>query len=133
MSTATGAGLAAAGLLAATAVYQAALALGAPWAAAAYGGRAARLGRSLPARLRLASAGAAIVLLGAGWVVLAACSVLGHQPLPAGLLHALTWGLVVVFAVNTLGNLAARHWFERRVLSGVTSALTVLVAVVALA
>lgn len=133
MTAATIASVVAAGLLALTAAHQAALAGGARWSVAAYAGRAGRSGASLPTGLRIASAVAAIALLGAAWTALAAGSVLARGPLPAGALHAATWVLVALFAGNTAANLTARHWFERWVLSVVTAALAVLLGVVALA
>ena len=132
MISGAGPSIAAACLLVVAAAYQVSLAAGAPWSAAAYSGRAARRAGPLPTGFRVASAGAAVVLVGAGWWVLAAASVVGHVAVPAGVLQGGLWCLVAFFGLNTVGNLAARHWFERGCLSVVTLALTVLVAVVAL-
>jgi len=123
---------AAAGLLALVVAFQLALAAGAPWGAAAYGGRAARADGRLPVRYRIASAVAAVVLMGSGVLVLAAGSVVGPGPLPDEVLTAGVWVLVVLLALNTMGNLSARHPFERWGAGGLTAVLTVLCAVVAL-
>lgn len=69
---ADGSGRAAAGALLGVVAFQAALASGAPWGAAAWGGR--HPGR-LPARLRVASAGSAAVL-----TTLAAAAATGPRP-----------------------------------------------------
>ena len=121
----------AAGLLAIASAFQVGLALGAPWGFAAYGGRATSDDGSLPRRYRLASAVAALVLLAAAWVVLAAGSVLDRGPVPSTLLHGVVWGLVALFALNTLGNARGRHPAERWGAGGLTAALTVLCALIA--
>lgn len=112
--------------------FQLALAAGAPWAAAAYGGRAARADGRLPPRHRIASAVAAAVLVCASWLVLAASSVVGSGPLPNEVLTGGVWVLVGLLALNTVGNLAARRPLERWGAGGLTAVLTVLCAVVAL-
>jgi H+/Cl- antiporter ClcA len=55
---------------------------GAPWAAAAYGGRAILDDGTLPARYRVASVISALVLLGALWLILVARSVISRGPVP---------------------------------------------------
>jgi hypothetical protein len=99
---------AAACILGIVVAFQLALAAGAPWAAAAYGGRAARADGRLPARHRIASAVAAAVLVCASWLVLAASSVVGPGPLPNEVLTGGVWVLVGLLALNTVGNLAPR-------------------------
>jgi hypothetical protein len=123
----------AAGLLAVVAVHQLALAAGAPWAAAAYGGRAARDDGTLPAGYRAMSAVTSVVLLGAAWLVLAAGGVITSGPLSHRALTIGAWVLAGLFALNTLGNASARHPVERWGFGAVTAVLTVLFAVVALA
>jgi len=123
---------AAACLLGIVVAFQLALAAGAPWGAAAYGGRAARTDGRLLTRHRIASAVAAVVLMGSGWLVLAAGSVVGPGSLPDEALTGGVWVLVGLLALNTVGNLAARHPLERWGAGGLTAVLTVLCAVVAL-
>jgi hypothetical protein len=119
-------------LLGIVVAFQLALAAGAPWGAAAYGGRAARADGRLPTRYRISSAVAAAVLAGAAWLVLAAGEVVGAEPLPERALAYGMWVLVALFALNTAGNLAGRHPFERWVIGGLTAVLTVLCALLAL-
>jgi hypothetical protein len=121
----------AAALLAVTAAFQAGLALGAPWGAAAYGGRAVADDGTLPPRYRVGSALAAVVLLGAMWVVLAAGSVLDRGPVSVRVLTVALWVLVAMFALNTLANARGRHPVERWGAGSVTALLTVLCALVA--
>lgn len=106
MSAETAAVLAALGFVA-IAVFQAALALGAPLGRAAWGGT--HEGR-LPRRLRIAS-GFAVAF----WV-LAALVVLGRADLismPIWLARWGTWGLVVLLPIGSLMNLASRSPWER--------------------
>lgn len=99
------------GLLAVVAGFQVALALGAPWAAFAYGGRAAAPDGRLPAPWRVASGATVLVLAIATW-----CVHTRSQPA--------TWAFTVLFALNTAGNLTGRHWVERWVMSTATAALS---------
>jgi hypothetical protein len=124
-------GVAAACLLGAVTLFQLALAVGAPWGAAAYGGRAAQDDGRLPTRYRVASAGTAVVLTGAIWLVLAASAVISTAPLSENLLGVGVWVLVGLFALNTAGNLAGRHPVERWGAGGITAVLTILCAWIA--
>ena len=124
---------AAACLLALVVHFQLALAAGAPWGAAAYGGRAAQDDGRLPARYRVASAGTAVILAGALWLVLAAGAVISPTRVSENLLGVGAWVLVGLFALNTAGNLAGRHPAERWGAGGITAVLTVVCAWVALA
>src|SRR3954469_15089747 len=72
-----GLAIAACGLLLLAVAFQLGLSAGAPWAAAAYGGRAARPDGRLPGRYRVASLIAAAVLVVIGWVLLLRGGVLG--------------------------------------------------------
>ncbi len=118
-------------LLALSAAFQIGLAGGAPWGAAAYGGRAVSDDGTLPGRYRVGSAIAALVLLGAIWVVLAAVSVLDRGPVSSSVLTVALWCLVAIFALNTLGNACGRHSLERWGAGTVTVLLTVLCALIA--
>jgi hypothetical protein len=124
-------GVAAACLISGVVLFQLALAAGAPWGAAAYGGRAAQDDGRLPTRYRVASAGTAVVLTGALWLVLAAGAVIGAAPVAENLLGVGTWVLVGLFALNTVGNFAGRHPVERWGAGGITAVLTILCAWIA--
>ena len=104
------AGLIAVLLIGAVALFQFGLALGAPWGAAARGGR--NPGR-LPVRLRWASA-AAIVLLGLiGWVIAAAAGLVQTSPIPSEWLSPATWVATGYFALGTVMNAVSRSAVER--------------------
>jgi hypothetical protein len=124
-------GVAAACLLGVVVLFQLALAAGAPWGAAAYGGRAALDDGRLPPRYRVASAGTAVILAGALWLVLAACAVISPTPIAENVLGVGAWVLVGLFALNTVGNLAGRHPVERWGAGGITAVLTILCAWIA--
>ena len=125
-------GVAAACLLGVVVLFQLALAAGAPWGTAAYGGRAAQEDGRLSARYRVASAGTAVFLAGATWLILAASAAVSPTPLPERLLSVGVWALVGLFALNTVGNLAGRHPVERWGAGGITATLTILCAWIAL-
>ena len=118
--------VAAACLIALVVAFQVALATGARWGAAAYGGRFVEGKGQLPTRYRVSSAVAAVVLMGAGWLVLIAGSVVGRGPVPDGILTATMWAATALFALNTLGNLSGKHPVERFGASTLTALLTVL-------
>lgn len=98
-------------LVTSAAVLQTALALGAPWGNAAYGGRAATVHGRLPGRYRAASACTVLVLAVAGWAAVADIDVL-------------SWTFAAMFAANSAANLAGTHPLERWGMSAVTLALT---------
>jgi len=118
-------------LLALGAAFQIGLAVGAPWGAAAYGGRAVSDDGTLPGRWRFASAMAVLVLLGATWVVLAAASVLDRGPVSSSALTAALWCMAGFFALNTLGSALGRHPFERWVAGPLAALLAVLCVLIA--
>jgi hypothetical protein len=111
-------------LLALAAAFQLGLAVGAPWGAAAYGGRVVSHG-ALPAGYRLGSGVAVLVLLAASWVVLASVAVVGRGPVTVDVLTAVLWGMAVLFALNTLGTARGRHPLERWGAGVVTALLAV--------
>ena len=119
------------GLLLVAAAFQVALAAGAPWAAAAYGGRAARPDGRLPTRYRVASVFTAGALVGICWVLLLRGGVVGSTSAHPVLTGA-CWALAGLFGLNTVGNLAGRHPVERWGMGAVTAALTVLCVLLAL-
>jgi hypothetical protein len=107
------------GLLLVAASFQLALAAGAPFAAAAYGGRRAQPDGRLPARYRVASLITAAVLIGIGWM-------LGDGRPDNAFVTVGVWVVAGLFALNTAGNLAGRHPVERWGMGALTVALTVL-------
>jgi hypothetical protein len=108
--------------------FQAALALGAPWGRAAWGGAHQRL----PDALRLASAFAAAFWVLAALVVLARAG-FDWSPIPFSLA---TWGAWTLFGMLVLGtilNLASRSRLERLIQTPVATVLAILCLLVALA
>ena len=126
-----GLAIAACGLLLVGAAFQLGLSAGAPWAAAAYGGRAAQSDGRLPSRYRAASLVTAVVLVAMGWLLLVRGGVIGSAS-DNSLLAVACWVFAALFAVNTLGNLAGRHPLERWGMGALTACLTVLCALLAL-
>jgi hypothetical protein len=116
----------AAAFCAAFAVFQAALALGAPYGQIVWGGSSA----VLPGDLRAASAAAAVYLLLAGAAMLVRAGDWGRT-LPQKLFWGLNAFLALQFALNTLANLAAKTGAERYGM-GAASALGCLLCVGAL-
>jgi hypothetical protein len=112
------------------AAFQVALALGAPLGQHVLGGRNAG---TLPNRLRLASAIAAAILVGAAIVVLARAAVIDWPAAATGLLVPACWVIAGYMALNTLGNLKSTSRLERTVFAAVTAVLAVLCGYVALA
>jgi hypothetical protein len=97
-------------LLVVIAVFQAALALGAPLGYAAWGGRHPGV---LPTRLRVASAVAALVIYPLIILaVLAAAGLIGADWLPIDP-RVLMWGLAAFLALGALANFASRSPRER--------------------
>jgi hypothetical protein len=106
--------------------FQIALALGAPWGKAAWGGAYVRL----PRRFRIASAVAAVFWLVAALVVLARAGFDG-SPIP----DVATWGTWVLFGLLVVGtflNLASRSRLERLIQAPVAAVLAILCLLVAL-
>jgi len=126
-----GIALLAVGLLALAAAFQLALAAGAPWGAAAYGGRAVSGEGVLPRVYRLGSGVAALLLLGAMWVVLASVSIVGRGPVSFAVLTVILWCLAALFGLNALGNSRGLHPLERWGASTITALLAILCALIA--
>ena len=118
-------------LLALAAAFQLGLAAGAPWGAAAYGGKVVTGDGDLPGAYRLESGIAALMLLGTMWVVLASVSVVGRGPVSLQMLTVILWCLAVMFGVNTLGNARGRHLLERWGAGTITALLAILCALIA--
>lgn len=111
------------------AAFQVALALGAPLGQHVLGGRTAG---TLPTRLRVASAIAAVILAGAAVIVLARAAVLGWPAAVVGLLAPACWVIAGYMALNTLGNLKSKSRLERTVFALMTAVLAILCGYVAL-
>jgi hypothetical protein len=110
------AGKAAAVLLLGVAGFQAALALGAPWGSAAYGGSNPGV---LPESFRATSAVASGV-----YVLLAATA--GTSLVPAALRRRALYGTAGLMVVGAVMNLASPSLVERSIWTPVTAALVVL-------
>lgn len=112
-------------LLAVLTVFQVALALGAPWGAAAWGGRHPGV---LPAGYRVASAASIGVYGLIGLTVADAAGLVEvFDDMPGWLL----WVLVGFFALGTLANAVSQSRVER-IWAPVSAALVICVAIVAL-
>ena len=86
---------------------------------------------TLPAKYRVASGIAAVVLPCVLCLILAAGGVIGLQSVPDRVLTVSAWVLAGVFLLNTLGNLQGRHPLERWGFSAITGLLAVLCAIIA--
>ena len=126
-----GLAIAASSLLLLGAAFQLGLSVGAPWAAAAYGGRAALSDGRLPSRYRAASLITALVLIAISWLLLLRGGLVGSASENSALTLA-CWVFAVLFAVNTVGNLAGRHPLERWGMGALTACLTVLCVLLAI-
>jgi hypothetical protein len=104
------AGVVAVALIGFVIAFQIGLVLGAPWGAAAWGGQ--HPGR-LPARLRIASIVAIVILAFLGWLVAAAAGILTAAPMPASWLTPATWVATAYFALGAIVNLISRSPIER--------------------
>lgn len=113
-------------LLGLLALFQAALALGAPWGRLAWGGRH----RVLPAALRVGSLSSIVIyaLIGA-----AAWARAGAIPgVPAGLSHVAMWVVVGYFCLGVVMNGASRSRVERNTMVPVCLVLATVSLLVAL-
>lgn len=115
-------------LLLGVTAFQVALAAGAPWGQASWGGRNVGV---LPTRLRIASAVAALIIYPAIIVlILGSASVIAPGRVPAAGATTM-WGLTAFFAVGAVANLASPSRAERY-WSPVVLALGICCAVIAL-
>ncbi len=107
--------------------FQVALALGAPWGKAAWGGVHERL----PAGLRIAGGVAAVIWLVAALVVLSRA---GYEwsPVPLSVARWATWVLFGMLVLGTLMNLASRSRPERLIQTPIAAVLAILCLLVAL-
>ena len=97
-------------LLAAVEVFQIALALGAPLGKASWGGRHEGV---LPARLRIASGVAALLIYPLMAFLILAASSLVETNLTAATRETAMWVLTALFGLGALANFASRSRIER--------------------
>lgn len=110
------------------AVFQAALALGAPFGDLVWGGA---LPEVLPTGWRIASGIAAGALVWMALVVLARAGVIRTSPISPRYLNRATWIIAGYMALNTITNLASGNAFEQQVLAPTSAVMAALTAVVA--
>lgn len=109
------------------AVYQVALAAGAPWGDHVWGGRHEGV---LPTSLRVGSGLATGVLLAMAAVVLVRSGVIRTAGGP-GRFATTTWAISAYMTLNTVGNLASESTVEQAVFGPFTALMAGLTAVVA--
>lgn len=119
----------AAALCGVNAVFQIALAAGAPWGRAAYGGQNPGV---LPARLRATSAVSVVVSALAALVLLRRGGFAVWAPVPDGWLPVASWVLVGLFALSVVLNAITRSRLERAIWLPVTLVLFAATLTVAL-
>jgi hypothetical protein len=107
--------------------FHAALALGAPWGRAAWGGSHDRL----PNRLRIASGFAVVLWLVAALVVLARAG-FDWSPVASRVARWGTWVLFGMLVLGTFMNLASRSRLERLVQTPLAAVLAILCLLLAL-
>jgi len=112
------------------AVFQMALALGAPAGSVVFGGRVAEADGRLPSKWRAVSGIAAVILFGFAWVVLARAGVVATS-IDQRYLSVATWAIVAYMAINSAANFASKNTIERYVLGGTSLVLVVLCSIVA--
>lgn len=101
------------------AVFQALLAAGFPYGAAAFGGG----NTVLPTRPRIASAISATLFCGALYVVLAEGGLFGAGG-RTNFVHVATWIFVAIFALSGFANSASRSHWERHIMAPLALLLT---------
>jgi hypothetical protein len=108
--------------------FQVALALGAPWGRAAWGGAHDRL----PRGLRVASVFSAVVWIAAALLILGRA---GYEisPFPSDVTRWGTWVLFGLLVLGAVMNLASRSTWERFLMSPFAALLALLCLVVSLA
>ncbi|SFZ81860.1 hypothetical protein SAMN02983003_0737 [Devosia enhydra] len=126
MTLAAGAALLASLLLIGLAGFHAALAMGAPWGAYAWGGQHKG---ALPQRLQWGSAASVPVVLGMAVVLLIRTGLL-HPQLSAAMEWAV-WAIFLYLVLNAVANWRSESEQERRVMGPLATGLALLVAIVA--
>ena len=134
MNAAQTAAIAASVLIGGVAAFQLALALGAPYGEAVFGGKAPTEAGVLTRPFRVLAVIQALVLVLLGWILLARTGQVGIPGLGTGSLTWMTWAILAFLVLNTLANFSAPHPIERWVMGSVTlvlSALTLLIGLTA--
>ena len=121
----TAAALGAAGVCAAFAGVQVALAAGAPLGEHVWGGTQDRV---LPTGMRVVAGGSAVALTAMATIILRRAGLVGQ---PARWLSPATWTIAGFLALNTVGNLASTSRVERFVFAPATAVAAGLTAIVA--
>ena len=111
-------------LIAAVAAFQLALAMGAPYGDAVFGGSAPTRSGVLTAPFRALAVVQAVLLVLLGWVLLARTQVVGIPLLGSGAVVWVTWAIVLFLIVNAMANFSAPHPIERWVMGSVTLVLS---------
>jgi hypothetical protein len=109
------------------AVFQAALAVGAPWGHAAWGGDSA----DLSASQQIASGVAAVFYGAATLMVLTRAGIISRERSSSRLIRAGTWFLAVAMALGALPNFASQRRWESLLLGPLAVVLAALCFVVA--
>ena len=117
-------------LLAVVIVFQVALAAGAPWGVAAYGGAHRGV---LPTRLRIASGVAAALWVALGLVLLRRTGYSVPAVLPDGVLAVAGWIIFAILALSVILNAITPSVLERAIWLPVTLLLAAATLVIALA
>jgi hypothetical protein len=128
MSLARNAAIILAILLVGLALFQLALALGAPWGRAAFGGFVERPGIAL----RVSAGIATVVWVGAALIVLRRAGVPVWAPLPTAWLPAVAWVLVGILLLSILVNAISPSLLEKAIwvpFGVVAATLAIIVAV----
>jgi hypothetical protein len=107
-------------------LFQAGLAMGAPWGSAAWGGTHAG---TLPSRFRLASTFSIVILMGLAWVVAVRDGAIASS-FSADVIQTLAWIVAGYFILGTIMNAISRSKLERwwSPVSAVIAACVVVVA-----
>jgi hypothetical protein len=126
------ASVAGAALIAGVALFQLALAFGAPLGDAVFGGKAPTRDGVLTRPFRVLAVVQAILLLLLGWVFLARAGTVAMPLLGDDTLVWLTWVVVAFLVLNTAANFSAPHPVERWAMGSVTLVLVVLGSFIAL-
>ena len=97
-------------LIGAVILFQIGLIFGMPWGAGAWGGR--NPGR-LPARLRIASVAAVLILAFLAWLIAARAGLVSVSPVPQSWVGPATWVATGYFGLGAIVNLISRSPVER--------------------
>lgn len=132
MSVAQMAAAASTGLIGCVAAFQLALALGAPYGDAVFGGKAPTESGVLTRPFRVLAVVQAVVLVLLGWILLARSALVSIPVLGAGSLTWMTWVILAFLVLNTAANFSAPHPIERWLMGSMTLVLSALTLSIAL-